>query len=80
MNNSADSIDISLMTVFIIYEIYFVRRALKRKSVDAEKSIQRIQTVVFTYAVTEPWKTKYCYGGIIQLILFIAVLIRANCY
>jgi len=78
MNNSADRIDILLMAIFFIYEIYFIKRAIKQKSLDSEKSIQRIQIIVFTYAVTEPWKTRYCWGGIVQLFLFIMAVVHAN--
>lgn len=80
MAENADSIDILLMMVFFAYEYYFIRRALKKRNQKPEKSIQRFQTVVFKYAVIEPWHTRYHWGGVVQLSLFFTAVIHANLF
>jgi len=67
------------------YNLYFIFRGIKRMSTGEyekykKKNIFEKLNIFVMLALCEPWKTKYKWAGIVQIILFIYQYYIINCY
>jgi len=69
-----------LLVFFIGFQIFFQFRAEKKfkKEINEDKSIIGQNNLSFLYGIIEPWKTKYCWAGIVQIVVFLILVIYFN--
>jgi hypothetical protein len=69
-----------LLVFFIGFQIFFHLRAEKKfkKEISEGKSIIGQNNIAFLYGIIEPWKTKYCWAGIVQIMVFLIIVIYFN--
>jgi hypothetical protein len=58
--------------LFLFYCIAFAIKGKKRNH--SQKSLLGEKRYFLKLTITEPWKTKYRWGGIIQLVLFALII------
>lgn len=65
---------------FLAFHFYFLLIANKRYGEEPykDKSIFDVRWVAFKQCLIEPWKTKYRWAGIVQIILFFVTMYLAN--
>jgi hypothetical protein len=70
-----EQIHMWLTIVFLLYSLAFGAYGIKKSGGYKTTGISIRQSESLTHAIVEPWKTKYRWGGIVQLILLISNLI-----
>ena len=68
-----------ISVLFVLYEFVFVFRGLKKRGGFVHRHHGMQKHEVFTHMVVEPWKTKFHWGGIVQLILVFLVIALQFC-
>ncbi len=69
-----------LVFCFLGFQLFFILKAREKykDKIKKEESIIGQSNLTFLYGVAEPWKTKYCWAGIVQVVLFGALVIYYN--
>ena len=63
--------------LLIIHATYFVNKGFRNAAKKHNQSLQTQKNKAVYYMITEPWKTKFYWGGVTQLLLlFIIILLQ----
>ncbi len=70
----SEDVHLSISLLFLVFELYFAWKGLKRVGGYKTKSLLGGKVEVLNHAIFEPWKTKYHWAGIIQLIMLFLII------
>lgn len=59
----------------VIFHVYFGIRGVKSQGGSKEEGLTGQKVEYFLLGFTEPWKTPFCWGGIMQLILILGIIL-----
>jgi len=66
--------------LFFLHFFYFQWRGFKRTGTKEyeNSSLFRQKNIAFDIGLSEPWRTKYKWGGIVQIILIALIIFLSN--
>ena len=65
-----------LIAFLVVFQTFFHLRAEKKHhyKINQDKSIIGQNNLAFLYGIIEPWKTKYCWTSVIQIIALLILI------
>jgi hypothetical protein len=63
--------------VLFSFELYFIARGFQNEIRDTtnEQSLQNKKNKAVYYMIISPWRTKYYWGGVIQITLLLLIIV-----
>jgi len=74
MDKGTSELIILVSIFFVLFEFKFIHKGILRQKGYKATTLQKQKNEAFSIAIKEPWRTKFCWAGIVQL-LFIFLLI-----